>query len=124
VWVVGLVLAGVPLLPATDHWRFYQQSGICLPLPVTRQTFPGMDYAFVVNIFNVFLVKIKSKNIKTFPCGMSSILSPESHGTGAPAICCESPCCETKAEQKQLPALASKRPLSLCQIRFLRCVQL
>jgi hypothetical protein len=50
VWVVGVVLAGVPLLPFSDHWRFYQQSGICLPLPVTRQKFPGVDYAFYVNI--------------------------------------------------------------------------
>ena len=55
-WTMGLVLAAVPLLPATSSWQFYSQTGICIPLPVTRQDFPGHDYAFaVIIIFNFVL---------------------------------------------------------------------
>ena len=55
-WGLGLVLATVPLLPVTAHWNFYGQSGICIPLPVTRQTFPGDAYSFgVMIVFNFLL---------------------------------------------------------------------
>ena len=55
-WTMGTVLAAVPLLPATSSWHFYSQTGICIPLPVTRQDFPGHDYAFALMIiFNFFL---------------------------------------------------------------------
>ena len=55
-WAVGLVLAAVPLLPFTDHWQFYSQTGICIPLPITKTLFPGKDYSFVVMIVvNFFL---------------------------------------------------------------------
>ena len=55
-WTMGTVLAAVPLLPATSSWHFYSQTGICIPLPVTRQDFPGHDYAFAVMIaFNFVL---------------------------------------------------------------------
>ena len=47
-WCCGLLLAVVPVLPATSHWHFYQQSGICFPLPVTRGQFAGHHYSFGV----------------------------------------------------------------------------
>jgi hypothetical protein len=55
--VVGVTLALVPLLPVTSHWRFYSQSGICVPLPVTRAAlFPGHRYAFgVMIVLNLLL---------------------------------------------------------------------
>nr|KAG5711596.1 hypothetical protein BaRGS_016778 [Batillaria attramentaria] len=31
-------------------WEFYSQTGICIPLPVTRQAFGGQDYAFGVMV--------------------------------------------------------------------------
>ena len=53
---MGLVLVTVPLLPVTAHWNFYGQSGICIPLPVTRKTFPGHAYSFgVMIVFNFLL---------------------------------------------------------------------
>nr|KAG5703793.1 hypothetical protein BaRGS_009591 [Batillaria attramentaria] len=58
VWLTGIVLAVVPLLPATG-WEFYSQTGICLPLPVTRLQFPGKQYAFgtfIVLNFVLFLL--------------------------------------------------------------------
>ena len=58
-WTMGTVLAAVPLLPATSSWHFYSQTGICIPLPVTRQDFLGQDYAFAVMItfnFVIFLL--------------------------------------------------------------------
>ena len=58
-WTVGALLAAVPLLPATRHWRFYSQTGICLPLPVTRRHFPGQAYSFAVFVglnFVLFLL--------------------------------------------------------------------
>ena len=55
-WAVGAVLAAVPLLPVTSSWQFYGQSGICIPLPITRRTFPGQGYSFgVVVVFNFVL---------------------------------------------------------------------
>ena len=58
-WTMGTVLAAVPLLPATSSWQFYSQTGICIPLPVTQQDFPGHDYAFAVMVifsFALFLL--------------------------------------------------------------------
>ncbi|XP_070179145.1 G-protein coupled receptor GRL101-like [Littorina saxatilis] len=55
-WVIGLVLTTVPLLPATSHWQFYSQTGICIPLPVTRQEFQGRSYSVgVVIVLNFIL---------------------------------------------------------------------
>ena len=34
----------------TSHWEFYQQTSICIPLPVTRQYFKGFAYSFGVFI--------------------------------------------------------------------------
>ena len=58
-WVVGAILASLPLLPATAHWHFYSQTGICIPLPITRQTYPGHGYSFsllIVLNFVLFLL--------------------------------------------------------------------
>jgi uncharacterized membrane protein len=55
-WSLGFLLAAVPLLPVTSHWQFYSQTGICIPLPVTRQDFEGRGYATgVLIIFNFVL---------------------------------------------------------------------
>ena len=55
-WVTGVLLAAVPLLPVTSHWRFYSQTGICIPLPITRHDFAGRDYSFaVIIVFNFIL---------------------------------------------------------------------
>ena len=55
-WTMGTVLAAVPLLPATSSWHFYSQTGICIPLPVTRQDFRGRRYAFAVMIIFNFVL--------------------------------------------------------------------
>ena len=56
VWVVVTALAAVPLLPMTSHWSFYGQTGICIPLPITRSDYAGHDYAYgVMIIFNFIL---------------------------------------------------------------------
>ena len=55
-WTMGTVLAAVPLLPAASNWRFYSQTGICIPLPVTQQDFPGHRYAFAVMIIFNFVL--------------------------------------------------------------------
>ena len=55
-WVGGGLLAAVPLLPSNHHWQFYSQTGICIPLPVTRNDFAGYSYAFgVMIVFNFVL---------------------------------------------------------------------
>ncbi|KAL8582680.1 hypothetical protein ACOMHN_050423 [Nucella lapillus] len=50
IWLLGVTLAAVPLLPVTSHWGFYRQTGICIPLPFTRADFPGHGYSFSVMI--------------------------------------------------------------------------
>ncbi|KAL8613531.1 hypothetical protein ACOMHN_007574 [Nucella lapillus] len=52
-WLIDWCLALLPLLPFTSHWEFYSQTGICIPLPVTRKEFKGKVYSFgVLIIFN------------------------------------------------------------------------
>ncbi|XP_076454829.1 G-protein coupled receptor GRL101-like [Babylonia areolata] len=55
-WMVGWMIALFPLLPVTSHWEFYSQTGICVPLPVTRQHFKGKVYSFSVLIGLNFLL--------------------------------------------------------------------
>ncbi|KAL8592318.1 hypothetical protein ACOMHN_036952 [Nucella lapillus] len=56
IWVLATILASIPLLPVTSHWAFYSQTGICIPLPVTRSNFPGRHYSFgVLIVFNFIL---------------------------------------------------------------------
>ena len=55
-WALGFALAAVPLLPMTSHWRFYGQTGICIPLPITRNIVSGRKYSFaVMSVLNLFL---------------------------------------------------------------------
>ena len=42
----------------TDDWQFYGQTGICIPLPVTRSDFPGHSYAFGVMIVANFVLYV------------------------------------------------------------------
>ena len=55
-WTVGVALALVPLLPPTSHWQFYSQTGICIPLPITRKSFPGHSYSFGILIILNFVL--------------------------------------------------------------------
>ena len=58
-WIAGIILASLPLLPMTTHWEFYSQTGICIPLPITRNQFKGRNYAFGVMValnFVLFLL--------------------------------------------------------------------
>ncbi|KAL8602534.1 hypothetical protein ACOMHN_058472 [Nucella lapillus] len=55
-WILGLTIALVPLLPATAHWQFYPHTGICMPLPVTREDFAGRDYSFSIVIVLNFVL--------------------------------------------------------------------
>ena len=57
VWMVGVLLAALPLLPNTSHWQFYQQTGICVPLPfVSNEKFGGHSYSLgVMIVFNFVL---------------------------------------------------------------------
>jgi hypothetical protein len=56
VWCVGLALAAIPLLPVTSHWQFYSQTAICIPLPITRNDFPGQTYSFFIVIVLNFVL--------------------------------------------------------------------
>ena len=58
-WLAGFMLALYPVLPWNNHWEFYAQNGICLPLPITRNDFPGHNYAlsiFLVLNFIIFMI--------------------------------------------------------------------
>ena len=55
-WLGGAILAAIPLLPVTSHWQFYSQTGICIPLPITRTEFPGQGYSFAIMIAFNFLL--------------------------------------------------------------------
>ena len=65
-WGVGLLLALAPLMPFTAHWNFYGQTGICVPLPITRADFPGRDYSFGVMIMLNFVIFLIIAAIQAF----------------------------------------------------------
>nr|KAG5685806.1 hypothetical protein BaRGS_001218 [Batillaria attramentaria] len=66
-WLAGGFLAGLPLLPVTSHWEFYGQTGVCIPLPITRKEFAGWGYSFgVMIVFNFILFLF-------IACGQASI---------------------------------------------------
>nr|KAG5705369.1 hypothetical protein BaRGS_011141 [Batillaria attramentaria] len=54
-WVLGLALATLPLL-LTGTQGFYGQTGICIPLPITKNKFHGEDYSFGVLIVLNFVL--------------------------------------------------------------------
>ena len=55
-WVIALALAALALLPMTSQWEFYGQTGIGIPLPVTRRDFKGHFYSFKILIVFKFLL--------------------------------------------------------------------
>ncbi|KAL8623243.1 hypothetical protein ACOMHN_062730 [Nucella lapillus] len=55
-WLAGCFIAVLPLLPVTSHWEFYSQTGICVPLPVTRREFKGRVYSFGILIVLNFIL--------------------------------------------------------------------
>ena len=36
-WIAGVMISALPLTPWASGWRFYSQTGICIPLPVNNQ---------------------------------------------------------------------------------------
>ena len=79
VWCGGLVLAVVPLMPDLSHWQFYGQSGICIPLPITRKTFPGHHYSIGIMIilnFVLFLLIAVGQLIIYWSIRTNSICAP------------------------------------------------
>ena len=57
VWVAGIALAMVPVLPVTSCWEFYSQIGICIPLPfTTSERFHVYHYSFSVMIILNFVL--------------------------------------------------------------------
>ena len=56
VWIIGVIIAAVPF---TTSWEFYSQTGICIPLPITRNDLSGQKYSFgVIIILNFVLFMI------------------------------------------------------------------
>ena len=54
IWTLGFLLAAIPATPQTSHWRFYQQTGVCLPLPITRTNVQTYSFAVMI-VLNFFL---------------------------------------------------------------------
>ena len=55
-WAVGICLAALPLTRVGSDWHFYSQTGICIPLPITRNQFKGHKYSFSVMIVLNFVL--------------------------------------------------------------------
>ena len=85
VWVIGIALAIVPLLPLTSHWEYYSQTGICIPLPfATSEHFQGYDYSFSVMIllnFVLFLLIAVGQAIIYWSVRSSSLSSSKKTGS-------------------------------------------
>lgn len=55
-WIIGFIVASVPLLPPFQHWTVYSSNGMCLGLPLTNRRQPGWQFSTTIFIFlNFFL---------------------------------------------------------------------
>ena len=57
VWIISLLLACLPF--TFPSWDFYHQTGMCIPLPITRAEYRGKTYSFAVVIvlnFTLFII--------------------------------------------------------------------
>ena len=85
VWVIGIALATVPLLPMALHWEYYSQTGICIPLPFsTSENVQGYDYSFNVMIllsFALFLLIAVGQAIIYWSVRSNSISSSKNTGS-------------------------------------------
>ena len=90
VWVIGIALATVPLVPMTSHWEYYSQTGICIPLPfATSERFQGYHYSFSVMIllnFLLFLLIAVGQAIIYWSVRSNSISSSKKTGSRDSAI--------------------------------------
>ena len=56
-WCFAILLAAIPTLPATTHWEYYSQTGVCVPLPFTTgENFKGYMFVFSIMIMLNFVV--------------------------------------------------------------------
>ena len=53
-WCLGFGLATLPVTPSFSHWNFYQQTGVCLPLPITRTNVQTYSFAILI-VLNFFI---------------------------------------------------------------------
>ena len=56
-WFVGIGIATYPLTPFASHWNFYEQTGVCIPLPITRTRVQIYSFAVMI-VLNFFIFVI------------------------------------------------------------------
>ncbi|GFN97716.1 G-protein coupled receptor grl101 [Plakobranchus ocellatus] len=56
VWLTGLTLVGVPLIPSLNHWTIYSSNSVCLGLPLLSHRTKGWQFSAAVFIFLNFIL--------------------------------------------------------------------
>ena len=77
IWLFGITLASLPLSPMLSHWRFYEQSGVCLPLPITRTNVQPYSFAIMIVMNFVLFLFIVLGQISIYLAVQSSSKSLE-----------------------------------------------
>lgn len=88
-WLLGIFLTTVPLLPTTVSWKYYSQTGICIPLPITRKDFGGRSYSFgVMIVLNlvVFLLIAAGQVFIYWSIHTNSLAVPTGRSAGSDAV--------------------------------------
>ena len=77
-WVALTALASVPFFPVYHSWGFYSHTDICIPLPITRSSFAGHNFAFgVMIVLNMILfVAIAAGQTAIYLAIKTNVLSP------------------------------------------------
>ena len=57
-WIIGALLAALPLTPWMSHLSFYQQTGVCIPLPITRSNVQIYSFAIMIVLNFVLFILI------------------------------------------------------------------
>ena len=88
IWCTGMFLATVPLLPLHSTWRFFSQSGLCIPVTESSLSGFGQDYRVaVLVILNLVLSSLScAAHLLTFYALLNYTVTAEDPTGSSPAM--------------------------------------
>ena len=79
IWLTGIIIAILPTTPLFSHWRFYEQTGVCIPLPITKTNVQTYSFAIMIVMNFILFLIIVLGQMAIFLTVQSSSKSIDSH---------------------------------------------
>ena len=77
-WVTGMLIAALPFTPAFSFMKFYQQTGVCIPLPITRSNVQTYSFAVMIVLNFILFLFIAVGQVAIFITVNSHLLLSQS----------------------------------------------